>query len=297
MGKKINCCIGVIVYNEVANIEKLLEALLEQKLDKIAIRNIIVISSACTDGTDEIVENFAKKNKKIKLITEPERRGKSAAINKFITASESDILIIESGDTIPAKDTVEKMVVPFFEEKIGMTGGRPVPENDPKTFIGYSVNLLWKLHHKMALISPKLGEMVAFRKIFEAIPEKSAVDEASIEAIMKENNLKLKYIPEAIVHNKGPENIKDFIKQRRRIETGHLWLMETENYEVSSQNPKILLKLAISEIMENPFKIHFLFGTILLEIYSRFLGWYDFKIKKKNPFKWDIAESTKKLKI
>ena len=123
------------------------------------------------------------------------------------------------------------------------------------------------------------------------------VDEASIEAIMKENNLKLKYIPEAIVHNKGPENIKDFIKQRRRIETGHLWLMETENYEVSSQNPKILLKLAISEIMETPFKIHFLFGTILLEIYSRFLGWYDFKIKKKNPFKWDIAESTKKLKI
>ena len=183
----------------------------------------------------------------------------------------------------------------FSHNDRGRRRRRPVPENDPKTFIGYSVNLLWNLHHKMALLSPKLGEMVAFRKIFETIPEKSAVDEASIEAIIREKKLKLKYIPEAIVHNKGPENIKDFIKQRRRIETGHLWLMETENYEVSSQNPKILIKLAIAEIIENPLKFHFLFGTILLEIYSRFLGWYDYKIRKKNPFKWDIAESTKKL--
>jgi len=32
-----------------------------------------------------------------------------------------------------------------------------------------------------------------------------------------------------------------------------------------------------------------------VEIYSRILGWYDFTILKKNPFKWDIAQSTKNL--
>ncbi|NQT65940.1 MAG: glycosyltransferase [FCB group bacterium] len=296
MDNKLYCSVGVIVYNEAANIGKLLNALLKQKSDKTMIKEIIVVSSACTDGTDEIVRGFEKEHEIIKLITEAERGGKSSAINKFIKTANTDLLIIESGDTIPAEDTVEKMIIPFLDKKVGMTGGRPTPENDPRTFIGYSVNLLWNLHHEMALISPKLGEMVAFRKIFDQIPPESAVDEASIEAIMKENDLLLKYIPEAIVHNKGPENLIDFIKQRRRIETGHLWLMENSDYSVSSQNKGLLLDLALKELKKDKEKVFFLFGTALVEMYSRFLGWYDYKIKKKNPFKWDIANSTKNLK-
>ncbi len=297
MKDKIKCSIGIIVYNEKANIGRLLNALLSQELKRAVINEIIIVSSACTDGTDDVVREYEKKYKNIKLVTEPERGGKSSAINKFIAASSSDVLIIESGDTIPAKDTVEKFIVPFFDEKIGMTGGRPTPENDPKKFVGYSVNLLWNLHHRMALISPKLGEMIAFRKIFDRIPPDSAVDEASIEAIIRDNNLELKYIPDAIVHNKGPENLSDFIKQRKRIETGHLWLKENHKYKVISQDKGVLFKLFIDELMSKPSKIFFLFGTAFIEIYSRFLGWYDFKIKKKNPFKWDIADSTKDLKI
>ena len=294
--KKLICSIGVIVYNEAANIGKLLDSLLSQKTEAVSIKEIIVVSSACTDGTDDIVRNYTKKDDRVKLITEAERGGKSSAINKFIKAAKSDILIIESGDTIPAFNTVEKMVSPFADSVVGMTGGRPTPENDPSTFIGYAVNLLWNLHHEMALISPKLGEMVAFRKIFDQIPPESAVDEASIEAIIKDAGLELRYIPEAIVYNKGPENIKDFIKQRRRIETGHLWLKEFQEYEVVSQNSGLLLKLAWQEFIANPNKIIYLKLTAFVEIWSRFLGWYDFKIKKKNPFKWDIADSTKNLK-
>jgi poly-beta-1,6-N-acetyl-D-glucosamine synthase len=293
--EKLKCSIGVIVYNEAANIGKLMESLLTQKSDKVAIDEIIVVSSACTDGTDNIIRSFETKHDHIKLITEAERGGKSSAINKFIKAASSDVLVIESGDTIPAEDTVEKIVSPFLDPKIGMTGGRPTPENDPSTFVGYAVNLLWNLHHEMAMVSPKLGEMVAFRKIFDEIPPESAVDEASIEAIIKDAGLELRYIPDAIVYNKGPENIKDFVKQRRRIETGHLWLKEFQQYEVISQDSNLLLKLAWKEFVKDPGKLFFLKLTAFVEIWSRFLGWYDFKIKKKNPFKWDIANSTKNL--
>jgi len=110
MEKKLLCSVGVIVYNEAANIGKLLDALLQQRSEKTEIAEIIVVSSACTDGTDDIVREFEKKHSKIKLITEAERGGKSSAINKFIKASKSELLIIESGDTIPAEDTVEKIL-------------------------------------------------------------------------------------------------------------------------------------------------------------------------------------------
>lgn len=223
MNNKLKCSIGVFAYNEEKNIAKVLEALLNQKCESVDIDEIIVVSSASTDQTDAIVKAMADKNNLIQLIQESQRNGKSSAINQFLKIAKSDILVIESADTIPEYDTVEKLVLPFKNPKIGMTGGRPVPENSKDTLIGFAVNLLWSLHHEMAMNSPKLGEMVAFRKIFDQIPNQSAVDEASIEALVKKGNLDLLYIANAIIHNKGPENLSDFIKQRRRIAAGHLW--------------------------------------------------------------------------
>ena len=291
--KKLTCSIGVIVYNEADNIEKLLKSLCKQVTKVAEIIEIIVVSSACTDGTDDIVRAFD--DPRVQLIAEPKRRGKSAAINNFLKRATGEILVIESGDTLPAKSTVEKMARAFLDPKIGMVGGRPVPENPLSTFVGYSVNLLWKLHHRMAMVSPKLGEMIAFRNFVQEIPERSAVDEASIEAIVLAKGFRLKYIPDAIIHNKGPETLSDFIKQRRRIATGHLWLKKTQNYSVVSQNSGLLVSLAFRELCDHPHRVFHLSGTILLEVYCRTLGWLDFVVLKKNPFTWDIAKSTKKL--
>ena len=71
--------------------------------------------------------------------------------------------------------------------------------------------------------------------------------------------------------------------------------MKTKNYKVTSLNSGILMKITLQEIFSNPMSIHKIFFTMILEITGRILGWYDFYIKKKNPYKWDIASSTKNL--
>lgn len=291
----IHCSIGVIVYNEADNIGKLLGSLQKQVLQSVVIDEIIVVSSACTDGTDDIVREYIKKDSRIKLVTEAERNGKSSAINRFIENTSSEILVIESGDTIPEADTIERMVGVFSDKKIGMSGGRPYPENSRKSAIGKAVHILWELHHKMALESPKLGEMVAFRNVIDSIPEKSAVDEASIEALIRDAGYKLVYVPQALVYNKGPENWKEFISQRRRIASGHIWLKDQQSYSVSSQNGLLLLRLAFDHILLKPLDTPYIIITAFVEIYSRIMGWWDLKVLRKNPFKWDIAKSTKKM--
>ncbi len=292
---RLSCSIGVIAYNEAGNIIRLLQALCDQELTKVEIAEIIVVSSANTDGMDALVLEFALTHPQVSLICEKERSGKSSAINIFLKESKSDILIIESGDTIPAPDTIEKLVAPFADSKIGATGGRPTPVNDEKTLMGYSVHLLWRMHHRMAMLHPKLGEMIAFRRVFTSIPKDSAVDEASIEALVRNKRLKLLYVPDAIIYNKGPETFRDFVKQRRRIQNGHLWLMQQHKYKVSSQDSGILFKIFRQEIAERPHQIIKLFLVIAMEFYCRQLGNYDFRVKKKNPFTWDIASSTKNL--
>lgn len=290
--------IGIIVFNEEKNIGKLLEKLLKQKLTSVEIKEIVIVSSACRDNTEKIVQNFMKIDSRIKLIVQKNREGKSSAINLWLKRLDKDvdICIMESGDTIPFDDTVDKLGKAFIDPEIGMVGVRPIPNNDKGNFVGYAVNLLWKLHHFMALDSPKLGEMVAFRNIIESIPRDSAVDEASIEAEVVKNNLKLKYEPDAFVINHGPENISDFIKQRRRIAAGHKWLAEHYKYTVSTANSFKVFNILLKTISVNNIKeLFFIIGTISLEMYSRFLGFYDYEIKKKNPFKWDVVESTKEV--
>ena len=293
---KIKCSVGVFAHNEAGNIIPLLEAIENQELQATEICEIIVVSSASTDGTDQLVSSFAETHKNVKLLTQAKREGKSSAINLFLANMQEAIAVIISGDVIPDRKTIEKLVSAFRDPDIGATGGRPVPVNSETTILGYIVHLLWRLHHRMALISPKLGEMIAFRKVMDSIPKDSAVDEASIEAIIREKGLKLKYIPSAIIRNKGAENLTDHIKQRRRIQNGHLWLKDHQHYKVVSQDSGILLKVIIQELQDRPKSVFKLILAILLEIYCRLLGSWDYYVQGKNPFTWDIASSTKNLK-
>jgi cellulose synthase/poly-beta-1,6-N-acetylglucosamine synthase-like glycosyltransferase len=291
--ERIKSSIGIFAHNEAGNILNLLTALTGQKTSVAEIAEIIVVSSASTDGTDETVTAYAAEYPLVRLITQAKREGKSAAINLFLAEAKQEILVIISGDVIPSEHTIEKLVSAFSDAKLGACGGRPVPVNQHDTFMGYAVHLLWRLHHRMALISPKLGEMIAFRKVMESIPRDSAVDEASIEAIVRSQGLSLRYIPDAIIHNKGPETMSDFIKQRRRIQNGHLWLQKHQAYKVVSQDTGTLLRIMLSELKDSPTDAAKLFGVMGLEMFCRLLGSWDYHVRKKNPFTWEIVRSAK----
>ena len=287
--------LGIMAYNEEANIGRLLNAVVNQKFHRDELSEIFVVASGCIDRTAEIVEDFAGQDSRIKLLVQAQREGKASAINLFLDHAGGDIFILESGDTIPDPETFQRLIEPFDDPNVGMTGAHPIPVNSRETFVGYVVNIMWDLHHKIALMTPKLGELVAFRSIVRAIPIDTAVDEASVEAIVRDAGYTLRYVPNAIVHNKGPENIRDFIKQRRRIAAGHKHLMHEQDYEVSTSSPWKILGLLLGENPGGLRNTVWRVGAIGLEAVGRFLGYYDFYIKKRNPYIWDIASSTKKL--
>jgi cellulose synthase/poly-beta-1,6-N-acetylglucosamine synthase-like glycosyltransferase len=226
--------IGIPAYNEEKNIGTLLTALLMQEQKRTKISEIIVVSSGSTDRTDEIVKEYSNIDDRIILIRQPQRRGKASAINEILKASTNDIIVLESADTIPEKDCIEKLCSPFLDEKIGMTGAHPIPTNNRDTFTGYAVHLIWDLHHRISLKTPKCGELIAFRKLFDKIPEDIVTDEAWIEYEVRKREYEVAYVPEAVVYNRGPETIREFIKQRRRIACGHLDLKKRTRYTVST---------------------------------------------------------------
>jgi cellulose synthase/poly-beta-1,6-N-acetylglucosamine synthase-like glycosyltransferase len=204
--------------------------------------------------------------------------------------------VLESGDTLPHEDTIENMVRMFADPAVGMTGAHKVPVNTPDHIVGFLSHLRLKMEHQLCLEIPRLGELIAFRKVFDQIPPDVAMDEAFVEALVIRRGLQVRYAPDAVVFNMGPETVSDFIKQRRRNHAGHLHLKAKYGYEVSSINSPRLIKLAADEVL-GAIRLIWILGVLaFLEGYSRLLGWWDYKVHKRTHVVWDIAWTTKEVK-
>jgi cellulose synthase/poly-beta-1,6-N-acetylglucosamine synthase-like glycosyltransferase len=286
---------GVMAYNEEKLIGKCLDKLIDQDLKSGFINEIIVVSSGSTDNTNKIVSEYSERDDRIKLIIQGSRLGKASAINEYLKVAKGDIVILESADTLTQPDTVEELIRPFQDKSIGMAGAHPIPVNDQKGFIGFAVHKLWELHHFMALESPKCGEMVAFRNLVFKIPNYTAVDEASIEGILMREGFQLAYAKDAIISNKGPETFRDFVKQRKRIASGHRHLQAAMRHEVSTKKPSNILNYVLKCQRWTPKEMSYMLMLIGVEGYARFMGMIDYYLKDKNPFIWDISKTTKQM--
>lgn len=286
--------VGIMAYNEARNIRALLQALIAQRTQCCRLSEIVVVASGCTDDTESIVDRMARRDPRIRLLTQSKREGKARAINLYLRSSETDYRILASGDTLPAGDAIESLIKPMIEDpSVGMTGGHVVPVNGDTRFIGHAVHTLWRLHHRLAAEAPKMGEIVAFRNVVKRIPEDSAVDEVSIEADVTRQGLKLRYVPEAIIKNKGPETISEFITQRRRIHAGHLAARKIAGYAPSTMSLKRVSRVFIADALSRPARLPWCVGTAALEATGRLLGAYDHYISGRSHAVWKIAVTTK----
>jgi biofilm PGA synthesis N-glycosyltransferase PgaC len=112
--------------------------------------------------------------------------------------------VLESGDTIPHEYAVEHLVRMFKDPAVGMVGAQKVAVDTPDHITGLLSHIRLRMEHELCLEIPRLGEMIAFRKVFDRIPADVAMDEAFVEAIVVEQGMQVKYAPDAIVYNTGP---------------------------------------------------------------------------------------------
>jgi biofilm PGA synthesis N-glycosyltransferase PgaC len=293
---KIRCSVGITAHNEEANIGRLLHAMLDQHLEEAEISEIIVVASGCTDNTCDIVRGFEAQEPRIKLLVQDDREGKVSAVNLFLQHAQEDICVLESGDTLPGEETVENLVKMFRDPQVGMAGAHKVPVNVPDQVVGYLSHLRLTLEHSLCLEIPRLGEMIAFRKVFNQIPPDVAMDEAFVEALMIQRGLQVRYAPDAMVYNMGPETLRDFVRQSY---AGHLHLKRKYGYRVSSLDNVRVARLALTEVwraISHTIRLLYVLTALAaIELYSRALGSYDYYVRRDKHVVWDMAWTTKEV--
>jgi len=291
----IRCSVGITAHNEQANIGKLLSAMLAQKLQTVEIAEIIVVASGCIDDTVPIIQDVATREPRIRLIVQEKREGKTSAINQFLQNAAEDICVLESGDTLPSDTTIENLVKLFEDPRVGMTGAQKIPVNVPEHVVGYMSHLRLQMEHQLCLEIPRLGELIAFRKVFNQLPPDVAMDEAFIEALVIRRGLEIRYAPDAVVYNMGPDTLGEFIMQRRRNYAGHLHLTRKYGYRVSSLDNTRVLRIASDEVAKALRLIVTLGWLAIVEGFARLLGMYDYYVKGDKQVVWDIAWTTKRV--
>lgn len=288
--------VGICAYNEVQNIERSIRSIYDQRTKDITVKEVIVVSSGSTDGTDDVVKDLAEEYGNITLIRQEKREGKNSAINCYLDNKTCDVVVMLNADNVLGnEDSLYSLVSPFFNEKVGMVGGHPVPTNDRKDKVGFATHILWTMHHHLALVYPKIGELVAFRDIGTRLPTDQQSDEDIIRMNLENAGYDCIYAPDAIVLNRGPETEEDFLKQRIRVNIGEVNMKRKFDYDIPSWNKKFLVKAVIGTVKDlgfHPFKLLY---AVRLEMRARKTAEKHIDSGDADMNIWDQVATTKKL--
>ncbi len=131
------------MHNEEAVAHDVLEALLEADYPHAPGRlEIIPIDDHSTDGTGEILDEYAARYSWIKPLHQREgRRGKSAALQAATRLATGEILIVFDADYIPGKSLLKFLAAPFADPEVGAVMGRVVPENTASSLLSRLLDL------------------------------------------------------------------------------------------------------------------------------------------------------------
>ncbi len=163
--------VSVIVptYNEAHLIEKKLDDLYMQDYPRESLE-IVVVDSASTDGTPDIVRDWSHihGDVTIKLVTESERRGKSYALNLGLRHATGEIVIITDADSLwRDPSTLRKVVSYFGDPNVGAVSCIKIPAGDR-----YSIEKCYRQYYNVVRVGESKihstpifhGELAAFRK-------------------------------------------------------------------------------------------------------------------------------------
>jgi poly-beta-1,6-N-acetyl-D-glucosamine synthase len=215
----------VVAYNEAQVIEQKLRncAELEYPADRL---EVIVIADGSDDGSPDLVRDRPG----VRLLFEPQRRGKLMAMNRAARHANHEILVFSDANNLYARDALLELVAPFADPTVGVVTGRKAIASDTGRSLDESESLYWRYESQIKAwenatgsVTGVAGEILAFRR--GAYPELPAgtLNEDFVQAMTAAaNGWRVAYAPGALSLERASATIEDEALRRARLVTGRL---------------------------------------------------------------------------
>ncbi len=120
--------------------------------------NILVISDASDDRTDDIVESFDHRD--VRLLRNTSRRGKTYGINEALKNVDSEIVVFSDANAIYKKNSLIELVKYFADPKVGYVVGNAQYYKNDQSDAGIQEDKYWSLEIKLKDYESKIGSVV-----------------------------------------------------------------------------------------------------------------------------------------
>ena len=125
--------ITIPVYNAISSIRATLERLLELDYPREKLQ-LLVISDASTDGTDDVVREFSDRG--VELLSMGVRRGKTSAENAAMEVALGEIIVNVDATVLVPAGSLKPLVRVFDDPTIGVASSRDVSVGDANPSVG-----------------------------------------------------------------------------------------------------------------------------------------------------------------
>jgi biofilm PGA synthesis N-glycosyltransferase PgaC len=214
----------VAAFNEEDCIEKKILNSLEQQYPSQKM-DFIFIADGSTDATTDIIKKYPS----IRLLYLPERKGKSAALNRAVLAAGNDILVFSDANTFLNPAATSFITRHYKDQKVGgVAGEKKVLASTSGDEVGAGEGLYWKYESFLKKLDSEFysvvgaaGELFSLRRnLFEPVEQKVILDDFVISMKVAQKGYRIVYEPEAYAMELPSFSIGDEQKRKVRIAAG-----------------------------------------------------------------------------
>lgn len=135
----------VCAYNE----EGVIRAKLDNMLavgDALGGIEVLVYVDGATDGTAEILRDYAERSKgRVRAVVSEARLGKTYGMNTLVGLTDADLLVFSDANVTFAADALPKLLAPFADPEVGCVCGHLMYTQAPGSATAATGSLYWRL--------------------------------------------------------------------------------------------------------------------------------------------------------
>ncbi len=185
----------------------------------------------CTDGSDDRTNELLAAYADARVLFEPERRGKTAALNRAMQHIETPIVVFTDANTRLNPDAIREIVRAFQDPDVGCVSGEKRIEvrRDDGVAAG-GEGAYWRYESTLKRWDSELcsamgaaGELFAIRReLFRPMDLNMLLDDFIMSMLIVIDGRRIAYVPTAYATETGSADLGEEQKRKRRIAAGGL---------------------------------------------------------------------------
>lgn len=187
---------------------------------------IVWVTDGSTDDTNRLLAAYER----VEVLYEPQRGGKSAALNRATPFVNTPLVIYTDANTMLCEQAVMEIVRAFTDPRVGCVSGEKRVAIDTAHGATSGEGLYWKYESVVKSLDDRLGsavgaagELFAIRtSLYEYLPNDTLLDDFVLSIRIAQRGYKIAYCSDAYAVEAASADMEQEAKRKIRISAGGL---------------------------------------------------------------------------